>query len=70
MTSSQIFPWNKSAIFSTLIDLVIKKKKLKKKNFKYNFLKEVIRTSLKKSLSMPPKSWKSKRSEVKIVTED
>lgn len=31
-----------------------------RQNFKYNFLREVIRTSRKKSLSTPPKSWKSK----------
>lgn len=61
---SQIFPWNKSAIFSILTDLVIKKDK----NFKYNFLKEAIRTSHKKSLSTPPKSWKSKGQGWRIVT--
>lgn len=72
LTSSQIFTWNILTIFSTLIDLVIiiivKKKKIQ--NIKYNFLKEVIRTSHKKSLSMLPKSWKSKRSGVKIVIRD
>lgn len=44
--------------------------KKKKDKYKDNFLKEVIRTSHKKSLSTSPKSWKSKRSEVKVVTED
>lgn len=43
---------------------------LKSKNFKHNSLKEVIRTSDKNSPSTPSKSWKSKRSEMKIVTGD
>lgn len=41
-----------------------------RQNFMYNFLREAIRTSRKKPLSTPPKSWKSKRSGVKIVTND
>lgn len=43
---------------------------IEKQNFKHNSLKEVIRTSYKNSPSTPSKSWKSKRSEVKIVTGD
>ncbi len=54
MTSSQISPWNKWALCSTLIDLVI----IKSKNFKQLFERS-DQTSHKKS---PSKSWKSKRS--------